>query len=359
MNRANAILRQFAPQAQLVVNNTAQSSFPKKPINVVVTGAAGNIAYAIIFMICKGEMLGFETPINLRLLDIEPMAGKMKGVLMEIDDCAFPLINSVITTTDYAVAFADCDIAMLIGARPRGPGMVRADLLKANAGIFKGQGQALDKYAKKDVKILVVGNPANTNALICMKNAPSIPRSQFTAMTKLDENRAIIQIANKLGVPQSKISGVGVFGNHSITQYPSVRNAFITDYPNPGDRTPVREALNDDAWLEGDFLKSNQQRGAAIIKARGGSSAASAAKSAVDHMREWVLGTPAGQVSSMGVCSDGNPYGVPDDLIYSFPCVCENGEWKIVGGLKIDDYSRACIDKSAKELGDEKAMALA
>lgn len=358
MNRANAILKQFAPQLQ--ANNTAssQSAFPKKALNVVVTGAAGNIAYAIIFMICKGEMLGYDTPINLKLLDIEASAGKMVGVKMEVDDCAFPLVTSVITTTSYEEAFTGCDIAMLIGARPRGPGMVRADLLKANGAIFKGQGAALDKFAKKDVKIVVVGNPCNTNALIAMKNAPSIPRKQFTAMTKLDENRAIIQIANRLKVPIKKISGVGVFGNHSITQYPSIRHATIADYPNAGQTTSVREAINDDKWLEGAFLNSNQKRGASIIKARGGSSAASAAKAAVDHMREWVLGTPAGQVSSMAVVSDGNPYGVPDDLIYSFPCVCEDGEWKIIGGLEIDAYSQACIDKSAKELSSEKEMAL-
>jgi len=303
-------------------------------------------------------MLGFEQPIHLRLLDIPQSAQKMQGVLMEVMDCAFPLLASVTATTDYKEAFQGCDVAMLIGARPRGKGMLRADLLTANAKIFVGQGQALDQYASRDVKVLVVGNPANTNAMIAMTNAPSLPRKNFTAMTRLDQNRAYSQIAAKIGMPITKISGLAVYGNHSKTQYPSIAHATVSDIPYPGDKTSVASVVNDDAWLKGDFLTTVQQRGSAIIKARGGSSAASAAKAAVDHVREWMLGTPAGTVSSMGVCSDGNPYGIKDDIIYSFPCVCENGEWKIVGGLEVDSYSRKLMDATAEELYAEKVMAL-
>lgn len=340
-------------------NSTSGTDFCyRKPLNVVVTGAAGNIAYSIIFMICKGEMLGYDQKINLRLLDIPRAEQAMVGVRMEIVDCAFPLVNSVITTTDYRTAFENCDVALLIGARPRGPGMVRADLLKANANIFKGQGQALDKWASRDVKVCVVGNPANTNALIAMKNAPSLPKKNFTAMTRLDQNRAYGQISERLGVPLDNMSGIAIYGNHSKTQYPNIRHAVVKDYPTPGAITPVRQAVNDDAYLEGDFLTTVQDRGAAIIQARKSSSAASAAKAAVDHVREWMCGTPAGTVSSMAVISDGNPYGIPDDIIYSFPCVCENGEWKIVGGLSVDSYSRKLMDDTAKELLEEKAAAL-
>lgn len=359
MNRIQAIMGHVAPQgSSLSANNTAASESYKKPLNVMVSGAAGNIAYSIIMMICNGEMLGFYQPINLTLLDIKQSEGAMKGVVMEIKDCAFPLVKNLVATTDYQVAFTNCDIAMLIGSRPRGPGMVRADLLKVNGEIFKGQGAALDKYASKDCKVLVVGNPCNTNALVLMKHAPSIPRKNITAMTRLDQNRAYAQISDKIKVPLTKISGIAVYGNHSATQYPSIRHAVVHDFPYPGMKTPVQKAVNDDKWLEGEFLKTVQDRGAAIIEARKASSAASAAKAAVDHMREWCLGTPCGTVSSMGVCSDGNPYGVPEDLIYSFPCVCEAGEWKIVGGLAVDDYSRKLIDASAAELSAEKGMAL-
>jgi len=356
MNRVNAIMKQFSAEGhQVVVMN--KTSSVKKPLKVVVTGAAGNIAYAAIFMIASGQLLGDEQPIHLCLLDIPPAKGKMQGVVMEVNDCAYPLVASLTATTDYAEAFSGCDVAMLIGARPRGKGMVRADLLAANGKIFKGQGAALEKYASRDVKVLVVGNPANTNALIAMKNAPSIPRKNFTAMTRLDQSRAYSQIAAKCGVPISKITNLAIYGNHSKTQYPDVSHAVINDHPYPGQSTPVQTAVNDDEWLQTTFLTTNQQRGAAIIKARGASSAASAAKAAVDHMREWMLGTPAGTVSSMGVCSDGNPYGIPDDLIYSFPCVCENGEWKIVGGLKVSDYSRKLMDATAAELVSERETA--
>jgi len=327
----------------------------KKPTVVTVTGAAGNIAYSIIFMIAKGEMLGFDQPIELRLLDLPAMEKPLQGVVMEIVDCAFPLVTKIVATSDYKEAFQDCEVAMLIGARPRGPGMQRADLLSANAAIFEGQGKALNDYANRNCKILVVGNPANTNALICMKNAPSLPKKNFTAMTRLDQNRAEAQVAQKLGVPVSQVTGVAVWGNHSKTQYPSVRHAKVRTAS--GEKS-VRAALNNDAWLQKEFLETVQDRGAAIIAARKSSSAASAAKAAVDHVREWVLGTPAGTVSSMAVISDGNPYGVPGDLIYSFPCVCQNGEWRIVTGLEIDAYSKNLMDVTAKELIEERTMAL-
>jgi malate dehydrogenase len=329
----------------------------KSPVIVTVTGAAGNIAYSIIFMIAKGEMLGFDQQIELRLLDIPAMEKNLQGVVMEVVDCAFPLISKVVPTTDYKEAFQDCEIALLIGAKPRGPGMQRADLLSANAAIFEGQGQALNKFASRNVKVLVVGNPANTNALIAMKNAPNLPRQNFTAMTRLDQNRAQAQIAQKLGVSVTQVTGIAVWGNHSKTQYPSIRNGKVTDAS--GKSTPIRTAVGNDAWLQKEYLDTVQDRGAAIIAARKSSSAASAAKAAVDHVREWICGSPEGTVASMGVISDGNTYGVPADLIYSFPCVCKNGEWKIVNGLDIDAYSRNLMDVTAKELIEERTMALA
>jgi malate dehydrogenase len=317
----------------------------------VVTGAAGNIAYSIIFMIAKGEMLGFDQPIELRLLDIPQAAAKIVGVEMEVKDCAFPLVVKLVATTDYAVAFKGCDIAMLVGARPRADGMQRADLLKANAAIFEGQGKALDTYASKDCKVLVVGNPANTNAMIAMRNAPSIPKQNFTAMTRLDQNRAYSQVADKINAPISSLYNLAVWGNHSKTQYPCVDHATV--HTSAGSKS-MKEAVNDSKWLEGEFLTEVQNRGGAIIKARGASSAASAAKAAVDHVNEWVTGTPAGTVSSMAVISDGNSYGIPAGIIYSFPCVCVNGVWRIVEGLVIDAYSRNLMDASAKELLEEQ-----
>jgi len=329
----------------------------KKPVVVTVTGAAGNIAYSIIFMIGKGEMLGFDQPIELRLLDLPAMEKQLQGVAMEIVDCAFPLVTKIVGTADYKEAFQGCDVALLIGARPRGPGMQRGDLLSANATIFEGQGKALDAYANRNCKILVVGNPANTNALICMKNAPSLPRKNFSAMTRLDQNRAQAEIARRLGASVEQVSGIAVWGNHSKTQYPSVRHATVQNAAGVG--VNVRTAVNDDAWLQKEFLETVQDRGAAIIAARKSSSAASAAKAAVDHVREWINGTPQGTVSSMAVISDGNPYGVPGDLIYSFPCICQNGEWRIQSGLDIDDYSRKLMEATAKELIEERALALA
>jgi len=352
MQRANRLMGHMAAP-QLSVNPVAAS---RKPVVVAITGAAGNIAYSIIFMVAKGEMLGFDQPIELRLLDIPGMEKNLQGVVMEVVDCAFPLITKIVPTTDYKEAFQDVEIALLIGARPRGPGMQRGDLLSANAAIFEGQGKALNSYANKHVKVLVVGNPANTNALIAMKNAPNLSRRNFTAMTRLDQNRAQAQIAQRLNVSINQVTGIVVWGNHSKTQYPSIRHAKVAV---DGKSSPVRAAVNNDAWLQKEYLETVQDRGAAIIAARKSSSAASAAKAAVDHVREWVLGTPEGTVSSMAVISDGNSYGVPADLIYSFPCVCKNGEWKIVTGLEIDDYSRNLMEATAKELIEERTMASA
>lgn len=326
-----------------------------KPVKVVVTGAAGNIAYSILFGIGRGKLLGEDTPIDLRLLDIPPMEGKVKGVMMEIDDCAFPLINSMVGTSDYETAFKDAEICLLIGARPRGPGMVRADLLKANAKIFEGQGKAIEKYADRNVKVLVVGNPANTNALITMTNAPSIPRCNFTALTRLDQNRAMSQLATKGKIRAKQVKNVIIWGNHSKTQYPDVHHAFIEDFPSAGLSTSVRAALPED-WLNGDFIKTVQQRGKAIIDARGMSSAASAANAALDHVRNWMLGTPAGQWVNMAVPSDGS-YGIAEGIIYSYPCTCSNGNYTIVQGLPINDFSREKMKITEAELRDERKQA--
>lgn len=356
-SRINRILHQLQPAEQKVqVSPNATSSY-KRPLVVVVTGAAGNIAYSLLFQLSNGAMLG-EQRMHLRLLDLPGMEDALKGVVMEVNDGAFPLLASVTSTTDYAEAFTNCDIAMLVGAKPRGKGMERKDLLSANGKIFAGQGAALDKYANKDCKVIVVGNPANTNALIAMKNAPSLNPRNFTAMTRLDQNRAESSLASRLNVPVSNISNTIIWGNHSATQYPDVNHATVADVPYPRDTTSIRDAVGDNYWLNGKFLKEVQGRGGAIIKARGKSSAASAAKAAVDHIRDWLLGTPEGQISSMGVISNGNPYGIPDDLVYSFPCVCKDGEWAIVGGLPIDAFSREKMDATAKELQQERSDAL-
>lgn len=319
-------------------------------MKVVVSGAAGNIAYSILFMIAQGRMLGPDQPIELRLLDIPPMADALKGVEMELNDGAFPLISKITATTDYKTAFLDVDICLLIGAKPRGPGMVRADLLKANAPIFAGQGKAIDKWASRKVKVVVVGNPANTNALIAMKNAPSLPASSFTALTRLDQNRAVSMIAGKTGAPVCAIKNIIIWGNHSKTQYPDVNFATIGD-------TPVRARVNDNEYLNGDFIKSVQYRGAAIIKARKKSSAASAANATVDHIRSWFLGTKQGEYVSMAVPSDGS-YGVPEGIVYSFPCETANGEYRIVQGLKLDAFSKEKMRLTAEELLAERKAAL-
>jgi len=357
MNRLERIGAQIRMDEARMATAATAAKFSKKPVKVVVTGAAGQICYSVLFMIGQGAMLGPDQPIEIRLLDIPQAEKQLKGVEMEILDCAFPLFTKVVATTDYKTAFQDVEIALLIGARPRGPGMERKDLLTANAAIFSGQGKALNDFANPNVKVLVVGNPANTNALIAMQNAPKIPRENFTAMTRLDQNRASSQIATRLGVPVTKVKNVIIWGNHSATQYPDVNHAFIANHPRDGNNEPVVTAVGDEAWIRGEFTKTVQQRGAAIIKARGLSSAASAANAAVDHIRSWVLGTPKGEVVSMGVISDGS-YGAPKDVIYSFPCECSGGKWKIVQGLKVDEYSREKMRLTGQELLEERRDAL-
>jgi len=359
--RAGQLVGHLAAQHQPLVAplRAAPVAFTKKPLKVCVTGAAGNIAYAILFMIGQGKMLGNDQPIELRLLDIPAMANAINGVLMELNDCAYPVLTKIIGTTDYKTAFEDVDIALLIGAKPRGPGMQRKDLLAANGAIFAGQGKALNQWAKRTVKVCVVGNPANTNALIAMQNAPDLPKTAFTAMTRLDQNRAMSQLATRLNVPVDNVKNTIIWGNHSKTQYPDVNHGVIESYPFPSLSSPIRAAVNDDAWLDGSFLTTVQDRGAAIIKERGKSSAASAASACVDHVRDWVLGTQKGQWASMGVYSDGKTYGVPEGLIFSFPCQCYNGQWHVVKGLKIDERSQKLLDATTKELLEEKRDASA
>jgi len=316
------------------------------PVRITVTGAAGQIGYGILFRIASGQMLGPDTPVILQLLEVTPALGALNGVKMELDDCAYAPLVDVITTDDANIAFGDTDIALLIGAMPRKDGMERADLLTANGGIFKPQGLAISKNAKKNVKVLVVGNPANTNSLIAMSNAADIDPKQFTAMTRLDHNRAVAQLAQRLGEPITSIKKMTIWGNHSASQYPDLYNCEV-------DGKNAATLVNDDAWLRETFIPTVAKRGAAIIKARGLSSAASAGTAAMDHVRNWVQGTPAGDWVSMSVPSDGS-YGVPAGLISSFPCTCANGEYSIVQGLPINDYSRKMIDASVAELIDER-----
>ena len=311
-----------------------------------MTGAAGQIGYSLLFRIASGAMLGPNTPIILQLLEITPALGALEGVKMELEDCAFPLLQQVVCTDSGDVAFGDADVAMLVGAMPRKDGMERADLLSANGGIFKPQGQAIAANAKKNIKVLVVGNPANTNALIAMNNAKGMNPGQFTAMTRLDHNRAISQLAAKLNKPVSSIKKMTIWGNHSTTQYPDLFHCEV-------DGKNAAAAVNDQQWFDETFIPTVAKRGAAIIKARGLSSAASAANAAIDHVRSWATDTPEGDWVSMAVPSDGS-YGVPEGLISSFPCVCKNGEYKIVQGLDIDAYSRAKIDASVAELVEER-----
>ncbi|SEL15156.1 malate dehydrogenase [Variovorax sp. YR750] len=320
----------------------------KKPVRVAVTGAAGQIGYALLFRIASGEMLGKDQPVILQLLEIpdEKAQKALKGVIMELEDCAFPLLAGVIPTGDPLVAFKDADYALLVGARPRGPGMERADLLAANAQIFTAQGKALDQVASRNVKVLVVGNPANTNAYIAMKSAPSLPRENFTAMLRLDHNRAASQIAAKTGTAVGDIEKLTVWGNHSPTMYADYRFATV------GGKS-VKDLINDQVWNADTFLPTVGKRGAAIIEARGLSSAASAANAAIDHMRDWALGSN-GKWVTMGIPSDGQ-YGIPKDVIFGFPVVTENGKYKIVEGLEIDAFSQERINKTLKELQDEQA----
>ncbi len=316
------------------------------PVRITVTGAAGQIGYGILFRIASGQMLGPDTPVILQLLEVTPALGALNGVKMELDDCAYAPLVDVITTDDANVAFGDTDIALLIGAMPRKDGMERADLLTANGGIFKPQGIAISKNAKKNVKVLVVGNPANTNSLIAMSNASGIDPKQFTAMTRLDHNRAVAQLAQRLGKPVTSVKKMTIWGNHSASQYPDLYNCEV-------DGKNAATLVNDEVWMHDTFIPTVAKRGAAIIKARGLSSAASAGTAAMDHVRNWVQGTPAGDWVSMSVPSDGS-YGVPAGLISSFPCTCANGEYSIVQGLPINDFSRKMIDASVAELIDER-----
>ena len=315
----------------------------KDPVRVTITGAAGQIGYALLFRVASGAMLGNDQPVILQLLEITPALDAVKGVVMELDDCAFPLLQEVVYTDDANVAFKDTDCALLVGSRPRGPGMERKDLLEANAAIFSVQGKALNDNASRDVKVLVVGNPANTNALIAQRNAPDLNARNFTAMTRLDHNRAMAQLAAKAGKHVSEIDGLCIWGNHSATQYPDIHRASVA-----GERAM---SMIDMDWYTADFIPTVQQRGAAIIEARGASSAASAANAAIDHMRDWVLGTDS--VVSMGVYSDGS-YGVAEGLIYSFPVTCQGGDWSIVQGVEINGFSQEKIDATETELTEER-----
>jgi malate dehydrogenase len=317
----------------------------KAPVRVAVTGAAGQISYSLLFRIAAGQMLGEDQPIILQLLEITPALNALKGVAMELDDCAFPLLAGIVQTDDANVAFKDADYALLVGARPRGPGMERKDLLEANAAIFSVQGKAINAVASRDIKVLVVGNPANTNAVITQCNAPDIDPRNFTAMTRLDHNRAMTQLGQKTNTSINDITKVLIWGNHSATQYPDIHNALV-------DGKPAMDLI-DQAWYESDFIPTVQKRGAAIIDARGASSAASAANAAINHVRTWVLGTPEGDWTSMGVYSDGS-YGIQKGLIYSFPCVCKNGDWEIVQGLEINDFSREKMSATEQELAEER-----
>ncbi len=319
----------------------------KKPVKVAVTGAAGQICYGLLFRIAAGEMLGKDQPVILQLIDIPPSMKAVEGVMMELADCAFPTLAGMEASDDPVKGFDGTQVALLVGAMPRGPGMERKDLLEKNGGIFIGQGKALNQSADRDCKILVVGNPANTNAYIAMNNAPDMPNENFTAMVRLDQNRAMSQIAAKTGSAVSDVKKMTIWGNHSATQYPDVFNAQI------GGKS-VSDIVGDQAWVEGTFIPQVQQRGAAIIKARGLSSAASAANAAIDHIKDWWHGTPEGDWVSMAVPSDGS-YGIPEGLIYGFPVTCKDGKYSIVQGLDVNEFSRARMDATAKELQEEAA----
>ena len=318
----------------------------KAPVRVTITGAAGQIGYQLAFRIASGQMLGSDQPVILQLLEIPPALPALHGVVMELDDCAFPTLAGIVATDDPDVAFKDSDYALLVGARPRGPGMERKDLLEANAAIFSVQGKAINDHASRDIRVLVVGNPANTNALIASSNAPDIDTGNFTAMTRLDHNRAMAQLAAKTGSHVNDISRMTIWGNHSATQYPDINHASVGD--------SKAADLVDRDWLAEEFIPVVQQRGAAIIKARGASSAASAASAAIDHMRDWALGTPGDDWVSMAIPADGS-YGIEPGIIYSYPVRCNGGQYEIVQNLEIDDFSRARMDDTEKELREERA----
>jgi malate dehydrogenase len=321
---------------------------PKAPVRVAVTGAAGQIGYSLLFRIAGGEMLGADQPVILQLLEIpdEKAQKALKGVMMELDDCAFPLLQGMVAASDPMVAFKDVNVALLVGARPRGPGMERKDLLEANGRIFGPQGKALDKVASRDVKVLVVGNPANTNCLIAMRNAPSLKPAQFTGMMRLDHNRAVSQVSQKISRPVTAIRKITVWGNHSATQYPDLFQAEV-------DGKQVWPMINDQAWLESQFIPTVQKRGAAIIEARGLSSAASAANAAICHVRDWVHGTPQGDWVTMGVPSDGS-YGIAEGVIYGYPVTCKGGRYEVVKGIEVSEFSRKRMDATLKELHEER-----
>ena len=317
----------------------------KKPVTVTITGAAGHIGYALAFRVASGQMLGTDQPVNLHLLEITPALQALGGVVMELSDCAFPTLHRIVATDDASAAFRDCDYALLVGARPRGPGMERKDLLLANAQIFSAQGRAINETASRGVHVLVVGNPANTNALIAASNAPDIERQNFTAMMRLDHNRALAQLAEKTGTHTTAIRRMIVWGNHSATQHPDISHCTVTGKP--------ARALVDQQWYREQFIPTIQQRGAAVIKARGASSAASAASAAIDHMRDWSLGTPAADWVSMAIPSDGS-YGIPDGVMYSYPVTCKGGRYAIVQGLAVDEFCRGRMDATHKELLEER-----
>jgi malate dehydrogenase len=321
----------------------------KNPVHVAVTGAAGQIGYSLLFRIASGEMLGKDQPVILQLLEIpdEKAQAALQGVMMELDDCAFPLLAGMVGTSDPKVAFKDVDVALLVGARPRGPGMERKDLLEANGAIFTVQGRALNDVASRDVKVLVVGNPANTNAYIAMKSAPDLNPGNFTAMMRLDHNRSLTQVAQKTGKTVNDVKKMTIWGNHSATQYPDIFSAEVSGQN-------AAKLINDQTWLEGTFIPTVQQRGAAIIKARGLSSAASAANAAIEHIRDWSLGTPAGDWVTMGIPSDGS-YDIPKGVMFGFPVTCANGQYKIVQDLEVSDFSRARINGTLRELQEEAA----
>jgi malate dehydrogenase len=316
------------------------------PVRVAVTGAAGQIGYAILFRIASGQLLGPDTPVHLSLLEIPDALKAVEGTAMELDDCAFPLLAGVDISDDPNKGFDGANIALLIGARPRSKGMERSDLLEANGGIFKPQGKALNDHAASDIKVLVVGNPANTNCLIAQQNAPDIPAERFTSMMRLDHNRAIAQLAAKAGVPVREVTNMTVWGNHSPTQYPDIFHAKVGG-------EAAAEKVDDQEWLENDFIPTVQKRGTAVIEARGASSAASAANAAVDHVRDWVLGTPEGDWISMGIPSDGS-YGIDEGLISGFPVTCSNGSYQVVQGLELNDFSRSRLETTVNELGEER-----
>lgn len=318
----------------------------KQPVKIAVTGAAGQIGYALLFRIASGDMLGPNQPVELHLLEITPALDALKGVVMELNDCAFPLLKNIIATDDANIAFKDVDFAYLVGARPRGAGMERKDLLEANGAIFGPQGKALNNNAKRDVKVLVVGNPANTNALIAQQNAPDLDPKCFTAMVRLDHNRAMSQLAEKTGAHSSDVKNIIIWGNHSSTQYPDIHHTTVK-----GEKALSKVERN---WYEGNFIPDVQQRGAAIIKARGASSAASAASAAIDHMKDWALGTKDGEFTSMAIPSDGS-YGIEPGIIYGYPVTCVDGKYEIVQGLEINDFSRERMDNTDKELREERA----